>query len=104
MLALARLIRMLTTIAVALIAVGILLFVFSANPHNVIVSDLHTAAHWVVGPFHNIFHVKGAKANLAVNWGLALVIYALVGSFLARLLSRPIGRGTGFGHRVRPVA
>lgn len=104
MLALARLIRLLTTIAVALIAVGILLFIFSANGHNVVVSDIHTAARWVVGPFHNVFHVKGHKANLALNWGIALVIYALIGSFLARLLSRPVGRGTGLGRRVRPVA
>jgi hypothetical protein len=103
MLALARLIRLLTAIAVALIAVGILLFVLSANGHNTVVSDIHSAAKWVVGPFQNVFHIKGAKADLALNWGIALVIYAIVGSFLARLASRPVGRGAGV-RRVRPVA
>lgn len=99
----ARLIRLLTAIAVVLIAVGILLFVLSANGHNAVVSDIHSAAKWVVGPFQNVFHVKGAKADLGVNWGLALVIYAIVGGFLSRLLSRPMARGAGM-RRARPVA
>jgi hypothetical protein len=103
MLALARLIRLLTAIAVALIAAGILLFVLGANGHNAVVSDIHSAAKWVVGPFQNVFHIKGAKADLALNWGLALVIYAIVGGFLSRLLSRPMGRSAGYGRRVRPV-
>lgn len=95
MLALARLIRLATTIAVVLIAAGILLFVLGANGHNAVVKDVHDAAKWVVGPFQNVFHTKGPKADLAINWGLALVLYAIVGGFLARMLSRPFGRGFG---------
>lgn len=103
MTALARLIRLATTVAVVLIAAGILLYVLGANGHNTVVSDVHQAAKWVVGPFQNIFHISGRKANLALNWGVALVVYAIIGGFLARLLSRPIGRGAGFG-RMRTVA
>jgi hypothetical protein len=103
MLFLARLIRLITLVVVVLIAAGILLFVLGANGHNTVVSDIHSAAKWVVGPFQNVFHVKGAKADLGVNWGLALVIYAIVGGFLSRLLSRPMTRGAGL-RRARPVA
>lgn len=103
MLVLARLIRLLTTVAVVVIAAGILLWVLSANRHNVVVSDVHSAARWLVGPFHNVFHIRGSKVNLAVNWGLALVIYAIVGGFLARLASRPLLGGRGFG-RTRKLA
>lgn len=99
MLALARLIRLLTVLAVVLIAAGILLWVLGANGHNTVVSDVHSAAKWVVGPFQNVFHVKGRKADLALNWGLALVIYAIVGGFLSRLLARPMTGGAGFGRR-----
>ena len=104
MLVLARLIRLLTVIAVVLIAAGILLFVLGANGHNTVVGDIHSAAKWVVGPFQNVFHIKGAKADLGVNWGLALVIYAIVGGFLSRLLSRPMARRGAGLRRARPVA
>jgi uncharacterized protein YggT (Ycf19 family) len=102
--ALALLIRLLTVLVVALIAAGILLWVLGANGHNTVVSDVHSAAKWVVGPFQNVFHIKGRKADLAVNWGLALVIYAIVGGFLSRLLSRPMSRRAGFRRRTPPAA
>lgn len=103
MLLLARLVRLATTVAVVLIAAGILLWVLSANRHNLAVSDVHRAGRWLVGPFHNVFQLKNGKVNLAVNWGLALVIYAIVGGFLARLLARPLPRRLGFG-RMRKLA
>lgn len=101
--ALARLIRTLTGLVVLVIALGILLFVLSANPQNAIVSDIHDAAQWLVGPFQNVFSVKGPKLNLALNWGLAAVVYLIVGGFLTSLAARGAARGRGLG-RVRPVA
>lgn len=102
MLMLARLIRIVTGIVVAVIVVGILLWVLSANPHNTIVSDIHDAAKWLVGPFQNVFSVKGAKLDLALNWGLAAVVYLVVGGVLSALAARSVARGRGFG-RPRPV-
>lgn len=100
----ARAIRTVTAVVVALIVLGIVLWVVSANEHNGVVSALHDAAKWFVGPFRNVFTVKGHKLNLALNWGLAAVIYALVGGLLSRLAARPLtGRRGGFG-RMRPVA
>jgi hypothetical protein len=99
--AIARIIRTLTLVAVALIVAGIILRVLSANPHNVIVSDIHDAGQWLVTPFHNVFSVKGAKLNMALNWGLAAVVYFVVGELLARLAARAtLHRGYG---RARPV-
>jgi hypothetical protein len=102
MVAIARLIRTLTWLAVLLIALGILLWVLSANQHNTIVSDIHDAAKWVTGPFHGIFSVKGPKLHLALNWGLAAVVYLIVGHFLASLAARAVPRRRAFG-RARPV-
>lgn len=102
MLTIARVIRTATGLAVLLIVVGILLWVLSANPHNTIVSDIHDAANWLTSPFHGIFTVKGAKLHLALNWGLAGLVYLIVGGFLAGAAARAVPR-TRFG-RPRPVA
>jgi hypothetical protein len=102
MLAIARLIRTATGLAVLLIVVGILLWVLSANRNNTVVSGIHDGAKWLVGPFQNVFSVKGAKLDLAVNWGLAALVYLVVGGFLASLAARTTLRGRGYG-RPRPV-
>ena len=102
MLAIARLIRALTGIVVLVIAVAIVLWVLSANPHNAVVSDIHDAGAWLVGPFKNLFSIKGAKLHLAVNWGIAAVVYLIVGGFLARLIARSGFAGRRYG-RVGPA-
>jgi len=94
---LARLIRTVAGLVALVIVLGILLFVLSANPHNAIVSDIHDAANWLVGPFRNIFSVKGQKLNLALNWGLAALVYLLLGGLLASLAVRGVAGGRRFG-------
>lgn len=90
--AIARLIRTLAIAVAIVIAVGIILRVVSANPHNAIVSDIHDAGNWLVGPFHHVFSVKDAKLELGLNWGLAAVVYLAVGSLLAGLLASSAAR------------
>jgi hypothetical protein len=46
------------------------------------------AAHWLVGPFDDIFQPDGRKLHVAINWGLAAALYALAGSLIARVLRR----------------
>jgi hypothetical protein len=99
--ALARLIRSIAGIVAAIIVAAILLRLLSANPHNTVVSDIHDAGAWLVGPFKSIFSVGGAKASMAVNWGIAAVVYLAVAHVLASLLARTPRRGFG---RVRSVA
>ena len=84
----ARIISLITSAVVALIVVGILLVVFEANRQNDIVDSLLDAAKFLVGPLDDVFTPKGRKARIAVNWGLAAVIYALVGGLIVRLLRR----------------
>jgi hypothetical protein len=99
--AVARLLRTLTLAVVAVIVVGIILVVVSANPHNVVVSDIHDAGRWLVAPFHNVFSVKG-KWNTVLNWGLAALVYLLVGELLSHLAARAATPRGRFG-RARPV-
>jgi hypothetical protein len=88
MFTLARVVRTATTVAIVLIVAGILIHVLGANTSNGIISAINDAAKWLVQPFHNVFHIHGNKANIAVNWGLAALVYAIVGGFIAGLLAR----------------
>ena len=98
--AVARLIRTVAGIVAAIIVAAILLKVFSANPHNTVVSDIHDAGAWLVTPFKHLFSTDSAKGTMALNWGIAAVVYLVVAHVLAGLLTRVPGRGY---RRVRPV-
>jgi hypothetical protein len=87
-LGLARFVRALAGLVALVIVVAIVLFVLGANQHNVIVSDIHDAGQWLAGPFKNLFAIHNAKVAMAVNWGLAALVYVLVGHLIASLLAR----------------
>ena len=88
MFTLARVVRLATGVVVVLIVAGILIQVLDANTSNAIVGFFDDAARWLTQPFHGIFNLDDAKAQTAVNWGLAAVVYGVVGTLIARLLAR----------------
>jgi hypothetical protein len=100
MIAIARLVRTVAMVVAAILVVGIILRLVGANSANSIVSDIHDAGNWLAGPFRNIFTVKNAKEAIALNWGLAAVVYLIVGHLLASLLARA---GAGRFGSARPV-
>ena len=100
MLAISRIIRLIVGIVVAIIVAAILLRVFGANPSNAIVRDIHDVARTLVGPFNNLFTIKNPKVSIAVNWGLAALVWLVVGGFIARLIARAAPRGAVAGEAV----
>lgn len=104
MLAVARLVRLAAALVVLVIAVAIVLRVVGANPANSVVSDIHDAGRALVGPFKNVFTIRNAKVDLAVNWGLAAIVYLIVGGLLAQLIARTAPRGLPPRNRVGAVA
>jgi hypothetical protein len=98
-LAIARLVRSLAGLVALVIVVAIVLFLLGANPSNAIVKAIHDAGAWLAGPFKNLFSIHNAKVAMAVNWGLAALVYLLVGHFIASLIARMTLR-----RRRRPVA
>jgi hypothetical protein len=84
--AVARLIVLVAWIAAGIIVAGILLVVFNANQGNDIVSAIHDAARWLVGPFDGMFTLDSSKTTIAVNWGIAAVVYLIVAAMLARVI------------------
>jgi hypothetical protein len=87
-LGLARLVSLVAGAVAAVIVVGILLVVLEANRDNTIVNALLDAARFLAGPFDNVFDLARHKTQVAVNWGLAAVVYLIAGRFVARLLAR----------------
>jgi hypothetical protein len=85
---LARVVQLLVSIVVAIIVAGILLVVLKANPANSIVSEVHNWAHSLAGPFDGMFSFHNANDGIAVNWGIAAVVYLFVGVLIARLIGR----------------
>ena len=83
---LARIVHLVVGVVVLIIVAGILLVVLKANPSNSIVSQVHDWAHSLAGPFVGIFSFHSAHVAIAVNWGIAAVVYAVVGGLFARLL------------------
>jgi hypothetical protein len=84
----ARIVRLITAVVVGLVVVGILLVLLEANRDNEVVDWLLGAAEFLTEPFDNVFEPDGRKARVAVNWGLAAVVYAIAGGVIARLLRR----------------
>ena len=87
-LGLARIVRALAGLIALIIVVAIVLFVLGANQSNAVVSAIHDAGAWLVGPFKNLFSIHKPKLAMAVNWGLAALVYLIVGHFIASLLVR----------------
>jgi hypothetical protein len=83
---LVRAVQLVVSIVVLIIVAGILLVVLKANPANSIVSEVHSWAHWLAGPFDGMFSFHSANTAIAVNWGIAAVVYLLVGGLIARLI------------------
>jgi hypothetical protein len=92
-LAISRIVRLIAWLVALVIVVAIVLRVASANPGNVIVRDIHDVGKWLVGPFKNVFSIKNPKGSIAANWGLAAVVWLIVGSVIASLIARIAPRG-----------
>jgi hypothetical protein len=85
---LARAVHLIVSIVVLIIVAGILLVLLKANPSNSIVSEVHDWARSLAGPFDGMFGFHNAHVAIAVNWGIAAVVYLFVGRLIAQLLGR----------------
>src|SRR3954463_15568529 len=72
---LARIVNLVTAVVVGLLVVGILLVVLEANKSNDVVNWLLDAARFLAGPLDYVFKFNSHKVAVAVNWGLAGLIY-----------------------------
>jgi hypothetical protein len=83
-----RLVRLAAIVIAAIIGVGILFVVLDAKQSNDVVSTIHDWARALVGPFDGMFKLHDAKAEIAVNWGIAAFVYLILGALVGALITR----------------
>jgi len=98
--AVANLLRLAALLVVVLIGVGIAFVVLDAREDGTLVGDWLDVCRTVVDPFDRLIDLERGREELqiALNWGIAALVYAGAALLLAALLVRA-GRGRG---RVRP--
>ena len=85
---LARAVMLLAGAAALVLVLGIVLTVLEANRSNDLVQLVRDAAAVLAGPFDGLFTLDSNKAEKAVNWGIAAVVWLALGRLIARLLVR----------------
>jgi hypothetical protein len=83
----ARIINLIASLVALVLISGIVLVVLKANPSNEIVNAVTDAARWLAGPFDGMFSLKKHTTEVAVNWGIAAVVWFLVGRVIARIVA-----------------
>ena len=92
---LARAVKLVFVVLAAIMALGALLVVLQKNvsADNPIVKFVLDVADHIDGPLGRkggifVFHGKnGAKWDAVVNWGLAAIVYLVIGNVLARVIA-----------------
>ena len=84
----ARIVRLITSVIVGLLLLAIVLVLLEANRDNAIVEALLDAGAWLAEPFDNVFSMDSRKERIAVNYGLAALVYGIAGALIARLFRR----------------
>ena len=85
---LARFVILAATAVALVLVLGIVLVVLEANRSNELVQLVRDAAGFLAGPFDGLFTLERQKVEVAVNWGIAAVVWYTAGRLIARLLVR----------------
>jgi hypothetical protein len=90
------------TLIALLIALAIVLRDVDANSRNTIVKGIHEGANFFAGAFTGLITFKGhAKREITVDWGIALIVYLIVGALVARSIARVGRSGLSYGRSRR---
>jgi hypothetical protein len=84
----ARAVLLATSVIAAILVLAILLVVLEANRSNDLVQIVRDAAQFLAGPFDGLFSLERPKVEVAVNWGIAAIVWLVIGRLIARFLLR----------------
>ncbi|AXK34933.1 hypothetical protein DVA86_22110 [Streptomyces armeniacus] len=81
-------VRLVADLVAGIIALWVLLYLLDANPSNDLVSTAHDAARWLAAWSHDLFSFSRDWLRVVVNYGVAAVVYLLVGHAVATRIRR----------------
>ena len=84
----ARIVNLIGRLVAAALVIAILLVVLEANRDNAVVEAVLDAGRFLAGPFKDMFDLDNRKTEVAMNYGIAAVVYLFVAGLIARLLRR----------------
>lgn len=84
----AYIVRLLAHVAATILVIWILLFLFDADRANDVVHWFQRAADWLATWSRDLFSIHNAKLRTTVNYGIAAVVYAFVGTAATRSFRR----------------
>ncbi|MFI0351639.1 hypothetical protein [Actinomadura sp. 9N407] len=85
---LATIVSVLTTVVVAVLAVHIVFVAFEANTANELVRTVAGWAGDLAWQFRDVFQPADHKLEVAVNYGLAALVYLIIGRIVVGLIRR----------------
>ncbi|MEU8955530.1 hypothetical protein AB0C93_14625 [Streptomyces sp. NPDC048518] len=83
-----RVIALVADIMAAILGLWILMYLLDANRANDLVQVVHDVARWLAGWSHDLFTFDEDWARVVAGYGLAAVVYLLIGHALAGRLRR----------------
>ncbi|MFC5748702.1 hypothetical protein [Actinomadura rugatobispora] len=86
--ALATALSVITTVVVLVLAVHIVFVVFEANTANDLVRTAGDRAEGLAWQFRDVFQPADPKIEVVVNYGLAALVYLIIGRIVVGLVRR----------------
>ncbi|MFG2632712.1 hypothetical protein ACGFX8_01735 [Streptomyces sp. NPDC048362] len=71
-----------------ILGLWIVMYLLDTNRANSLVQFVHDAASWLAGWSHDLFTFDEAWARVVAGYGLAAVVYLLIGHAIAGRLNR----------------
>ncbi|MBM7167350.1 MULTISPECIES: hypothetical protein [Streptomyces] len=84
----AQIIVVIADVMALILGLWILMYLLDANRANDLVQFVHDVARWLAGWSHDLFTFDEAWARVVAGYGLAAVVYLLVGHAVAGRLRR----------------
>lgn len=84
----AKVIVIIADVMAFVLGLWILMYLLDANRANDLVEFIHDVARWLAGWSHDLFTFDEAWARVVAGYGLAAIVYLLVGHAIAGRLRR----------------